>query len=185
MTTDDLKMRIPRICSNAAPRGGAPFRRRPGRDSALRTGLGHRRPLTFRRREGAAPEPPFGTGGVPGADGAAAETRFRTVSRARKTAGLSAARRRGSGTRIAGYSAARRRGVSRSADDGMYNTAAADFSAARGPDVVPGIAAGAGGRPVLPDNGQERETLRELRRIASLLNGLKPVLREDRRLELE
>ena len=67
----------------------------------------------------------------------------------------------------------------------MYNTAAADFSAARGPDVVPGIAAGAGGRPVLPDNGQERETLRELRRIASLLNGLKPVLREDRRLELE
>ena len=46
----------------------------------------------------------------------------------------------------------------------MYNTAAADFTAVR---------------------GQERETLRELRRIASLLNGLKPVLREDRRLELE
>lgn len=184
MTTDDLKMRIPRICSAAAPRGGAPFRRRPG-DFDDRAGLGLGLPLTFRRREGAAPEPPFGTGGVPGTDGAAAETRFRTVSRARKTAGLSAARRRGSGTRIAGYSAARRRGVSRSAGGGMYNTAAADFSAARGPDVVPGIAAGAGGRPVLPDNGQERETLRELRRIASLLNGLKPVLREDRRLELE
>ena len=105
MTTDDLKMRIPRICSNAVLRGAAPFRRRPGRDSALRIGPGHRRPLTFRRR-----------------------------------------------------------GVSRSAGGGMYNTAAADFTAVR---------------------GQERETLRELRRIASLLNGLKPVLREDLRLELE
>ena len=164
MTTDDLKMRIPRICSNAVLRGAAPFRRRPGRDSALRIGLGRVRPLTFRRREGAAPAPPFGTGGVPDTDGTAAETRFRTVSRARNAAGLSAAYRRGAGTRTAGYSAARRRGVSRSAGGEMYNNAAADFTAAR---------------------GQERETLRELRRIASLLNGLKPVLREDRRLELE
>ena len=156
MTTDDLKMRIPRICSNAVLRGGAPFRRRPGRDSALRTGLGHRRPLTFRRREGAAPEPPFGTGGVPGADGAAAETRFRTVFRARNAAGYSAAA-------------------------GPANAP----EPVREPDALPGIAAGADGRPVLPDGGPDRETLRELRRIASLLNGLKPVLREDRRLELE
>ena len=156
MTTDDLKMRIPRICSNAVLRGAAPFRRRPGRDSALRIGPGHRRPLTFRRREGAAPAPPFGTEGVPDTDGAAAETRFRTVFRARNAAGYSAAA-------------------------GPANAP----EPVPEPDALPGIAAGADGRPVLPDNGQERETLRELRRIASLLNGLKPVLREDRRLELE
>ena len=155
--TGGLQTRIPRISPPVAIRGAAPSRRLNTDSSFSPSVRPERSGVSQTVRNGSSPESPPLSGGAAAADGAADETQFRNPPNARNAVGYSAG---------AGSAHAPRPVRDRNAPSG--------------------ITAGAGGRPAFShDDGPDRETLRELRRIASLLNEIKPILREDRRLELE